>query len=230
MGRRTYRKEVYKSKEEWLNKRGLGGSSASAILGANPWMTSLDLYKAIVLGKKGQKNVDESNEALKYGTIMEPLIRKQFAIDFADKYKVHSPNKYEMYRRVDKPYLTATLDGLLTDIETGKKGIIEIKTHDIKNRKDDESWEISIPQNYFIQCLHYLVVLNDCEFVILNAKLRYFDYFNKDGKKLLYQKTIYHTIWRSEVIDQIEYLEKMETKFWEENIQKRRMPSLKISF
>ena len=47
---------------------------------------------------------------------------------------------------------------------------------------------------------------------------------------LLYQKIIYHTLWRSELIDQIEYLEKMETKFWEHNIQKKIMPSLKVSF
>lgn len=229
MAKRLYKKEIYKTKEEWLKNRGFGGSSASAILGVNPWMTILDLYKSIV-HKKEEKHIDQSNEAMQYGTRCESLMRQLYVLDYESIYKVHKPYQYEMYRRIDKPYLTATPDGILTTIADGKKGIWECKTHDIKNRADDEAWANSIPQNYFIQCLHYLVVMKDCDFVVLNAKLRYFDYYNSDGKKLLYQKIIYHVIWRSEVLDQIEYLEKMETKFWEHNIQKKIMPSFSVKF
>lgn len=230
MAKKLYKKEIYKTKEEWLNARGFGGSSASAILGCNPWMTILDLYKAVISKKKEVSTTDQSNEAMQYGTRCEPLMRELYSLDYETLYKVHKPYKYEMYRRTDKPYLTATPDGLLLSKVDDKKMIWECKTHDIRNRADDEMWKDNIPQNYFIQCLHYLVVMKDYDGVILNAKLRYFDYYNSDGKKLLYQKIIYHIIWRSEVIDQIEYLEKKETEFWENNIQKKIMPQLTIKF
>lgn len=229
MAKRLYKKEIYKNKDDWLKNRGLGGSSASAIIGANPWMTKLDLFKAIVL-KGGKKQISQSNEAMQYGTRCEPLMREMFILNYEGTYKVHQPYKFEMYRRVDKPYLTATPDALLTRISDGLKGVYECKTHDIRNRADDEMWKDSIPQNYFIQCLHYFVVLPDREFLILHAKLRYFDYYHEDGKKLLYEKIIYHTIWRSEVIKQIEYLEKEETKFHDYNIEKKIMPKMTIKF
>ena len=39
--RKKYKVEHFKSREEWLSNRGLGGSSASAIVGFNPWMNAL---------------------------------------------------------------------------------------------------------------------------------------------------------------------------------------------
>ncbi len=225
--KKMYKREIYPTKEEWLNNRGFGGSSASAILGKNPYMTIVDLYKRIVHGGPSK---NDSNESMQYGTLCEPLMRKLFALDYKDKYKVKAPYKYEMYRRKDKPYLTATLDGRLTDLITGAKGIWECKTHDIRNKADDEMWQLGLPDNYFIQCLHYLVVMNDCDFVILTAKLRYFDYYHESGKKLLYQKIIYHVIWRDDVKDQLDYLEKKETDFYENNVQKKIIPNYSIKF
>lgn len=224
----TYTRERYKTKEEWLSQRGLGGSSASAILGVNPWMDVLELYKSILYKEKRK---DTSSAATRYGTLSEPLIRKQFILDFEEVYEVKEPKGWEMYRRKDKPYLTATVDGLLKEKQTKRKGILEIKTHDIRNYDDASNWiDGNIPQNYFVQCLHYLMVMKDCEFVVLCAKLRYFDYFNDDGKKLLKTEYVYHVIWREEVKEQIEYLEKKETEFWENNIINKRIPKYIIKF
>lgn len=226
--KKLYKREVYKTREVWLEARGIGGSSASAIVGKNPWMSSLDLFKAIVSPKT--KKTDESTELMKYGIQCEPLMRKMFVLDFKDKYKVHTPYKNEMYRRKDKPYLTATPDGLLVDLNTKAKGIWECKTHDIRNRQDAEFWKNQLPDNYLIQALHYLVVLNDYDFVVFTIKLRYFDYFNSEGKKLIKQEIIYHYIERSEVLKELEWLESKETYFWEYNVQKRIMPQVKVSF
>ena len=228
--KKPYKKEIYKDKESWLRARSMGGSSASAILGCNPWMSILDLYKTIVLKKKKVSSTDQSNEAMQYGTRCESIMRELYKLDYEADYTVHKPYKFEMYRRIDKPYLTATPDGLLISKTDDKKLIWECKTHDIKNRADDEMWKDNIPQNYFIQCLHYLVVMKDFDGVILNAKLRYFDYYNSDGKKLLSQRIIYHYLWRSELTKEIEYLEKKETEFWENNVQKKIMPKLTIKF
>ena len=45
---KNYTKEKFKTKSEWLNNRGLGGSGASALLNANPYQSALDIYCASV--------------------------------------------------------------------------------------------------------------------------------------------------------------------------------------
>ena len=225
--KKKYIKCHFKSKEEWLENRGFGGSSASAILNKNPYMSKLELYKKIVSNEK--KEEEQSNDAMTYGTNCEQLIRKMFALDFTN-YKVHSPKNFEMYRRIDKPFMTATLDGILIDKVSKEKGILEIKTHDIRNKADDESRKVKLPDNYYIQVLHYLAVMNDFAFAILCAKLRYFDYYSEDGKKLLKQEIRYYYIDRKEVEKEINYLENEETKFYEENIMKKKIPLVSIQF
>lgn len=226
----NYTKETFKSKKEWLKARGFGGSSASAIIGCNPYMSVLELYKAIVM--PNEHPLVKENESMYYGTKCEPLIRKIFAYDFKDKYRVHTPKDNEMYRRKDKPYMTATLDGVLTEKKSKRKGVLEIKTHDIRNRKDEQNWSDHIPDNYYIQVLHYLLVMNDCDFAILTAKLRFYDFFSEDGKKLLKTEMRYYYIDRKDeqVQKDLAFLEKKETDFWENHIQKKVIPNIKINF
>jgi Phage-related protein, predicted endonuclease len=224
----NYTIETFKSKADWLKNRGLGGSSASAILGKNPHMSVLELYKAIV--KPHKHPIEKTNENMAYGVKCEPIIRRLFAIDFKDKYKVIKPKNYQMYRRKDKPYMTATLDSELVEKKTNRIGIHEIKTHDIRNRKDEEEWKDHLPDNYFIQVLHYFLVRNDAEFAEVTAKLNFYDFFDPEGKKLKRTETRYYHIEREDVLDQLVYLENKETDFWENNIVKKSMPSIKFKF
>lgn len=225
-----YTKETYSSKEEWLKARAFGGSSASAIMGVNPYMSKLELYRAVVM--PSNHPIVKENESMYYGTKCEPLIRKLFAYDHKDKYLVHTPKNYEMYRRKDKPYMTATLDGILREKGTGKKGVLEIKTHDIRNREDERNWSAHIPQNYYVQVLHYMLVMSDFEFAVLTAKLKFYDFFDPDGKKLLKTEIRYFYIDRKDeqVQKDLALLERKETEFWEHNIQKKIMPSIKLKF
>lgn len=226
--KKLYKKEIFKSRDEWLKARGFGGSSASAILDSNPYLSKIELLKACQ-NSKWQKKDSNKNSSMQYGIDCENLIRKMYALDFEDTYIVKAPKNYEMYRRIDKPYLTATLDGILVDKATGDKLILEIKTHDVRNREDAEKWVEKIPQNYFIQCLHYLLVMNDFAGVCLNAKLRYFDYSDKK-RKLIRQEILYYYIFRDEQEDQLKYLEQKETEFYEEYVIKKKLPSIKIKF
>ena len=227
---KNYSKETFSDKESWLAARGLGGSSASAILNANPYMSIIELYKAIVMPNKVR--LENTNEAMNYGVKCEPLIRKLFAYDHSEKYRIHSPKNNEMYRRKDKKYMTATLDGIIYDKATHKKGILEIKTHDIRNKKDLAEWTDKIPENYYIQVLHYLLVMNDFDFAVLTAKLRFFDYYSEDGKKLIKTEIRYYYIDRNDeqTKKDIEYLDKKETEFWENNVLKKQMPKFSINF
>ena len=66
------------SHEEWLRwrKKGIGGSDVSAIIGINKWTSAIELW----LDKTNQKNDPvEVNEAMEWGTILEPIIREHFA-------------------------------------------------------------------------------------------------------------------------------------------------------
>lgn len=225
--RRKYKRLTFKTREEWLQNRVIGGSSASAIVGKNPYKSKFDLYTDLTTKRKIGDSVQ--NTAMEYGHNLEPLIRKAFAYDHP-QYIVKTPKNNEMYCRLDKPWMTATLDGQLIHKISKKKFILEIKTHDIRNKKDDEMWQVTIPVNYFIQVIHYLNVMNDYDGAILVARLRFFDYYNEDGKKLLRTETRYYYIDRKdeEVQKQMIALEKVETKFWEENVLKRIPPKTTI--
>lgn len=206
---KNYTTERYKTREEWLAHRSIGGSSAASILDLNPWQTKLELFNSF-FEKRSSK---PDNEVLAYGRTLEPLIRQEFQADFP-QYKVREPRGYEQYRHKEIPLLTATVDGLLTEIDTGRKGILEIKTHDVRSQADAEQWrEGSIPPNYLVQVLHYLVVLNDCDFAKFVARLRFFDF--EDGRKVKKCETIYHHLERSELEAQIKFLENEEYLFTE---------------
>lgn len=222
----NYIKETFNSKEEWLVHRGLGGSSASAIMDCSPYMTKLDIFNAMKNPKV--KEVKKADESCQYGVACEDLIRQQFALDFVN-YEVHKPENYEMFRDKTYPYLTATLDGILTDKETKKKYILEIKTRDIQNNKELLEWESgTIPQNYYCQLIHYLMVMNDFDGAALVAKLRIFGYDN--GKRSLKQTiTKYYFIDRNERENDIKALKKAEIKFYED-CQKGIVPKIKIKF
>lgn len=73
----------FDSMEEWLvNRKGIGGSDASAILGLNPYKTNQELW----MEKKGQMYpVDISDKPyVKYGNDAEPLLRALFSLDYPE--------------------------------------------------------------------------------------------------------------------------------------------------
>ena len=70
-----------------------------------------------------------------------------------------------------------------------------------------QKWDNQIPDNYYIQILHYLLV-TEYDFVVLKAQLKSV----RDGEVRLTTKH-YH-IEREEVLDDIEMLKNEEEKFW----------------
>ena len=114
--------------EEWLKARkAIGGSDAAALVGLNPYKTNIDLWRE----KTGrQKAPDISKEPfVKFGHDAEPHLRDLFALDFP-QYEV-SYVENNMFLNDKYPFAHASLDGWLVDKETGRKGILEIKTTNI---------------------------------------------------------------------------------------------------
>lgn len=204
------------SRAEWLEHRKnyIGGSDAACIVGMNPYKTNVELWEE----KTGNKQADDISDKpyVKYGTEAEKYLRELFALDYP-QYSVSYVDNNSVLN--DKyPFAAASLDGFLTELETGRHGILEIKTTNILQSMQKEKWNHRIPDNYYIQVLHYLMV-TEFDFTVLKAQLKY-DY---DGDIMLTTK--HYKIERDEVQDDIEYLQKAEKNFYSA-IKEKRRPSL----
>lgn len=200
---------------EWVEfrKSGIGGSDASAVLGLNPWKTNVELWEE----KRGIKSPKEVNcaEAVEYGSKAEEWLAKLFELDFPE-YRLTVP-KNIVYRR--NGFMFASLDGELED-RMGRKGILEIKTSTIFSSINRERWNEKIPQNYYIQLLHYLMVTG-YDFAILKAQLK----SSQHGGVYLQTRHYYIDVSDDSVKDDIRYLQEAETAFWE-CVKTKKRPAL----
>ena len=193
--------------EEWRLSRGswLGGSDASAILGMNPYKSNVEVWAE----KTGRSTPDDISDKpyVKYGNDAEQHLARLFASDYPqyqliynDSYKVITHPKYEFIR--------GTLDGELIETETGRRGILEVKTTEILNSMHREKWNDQLPQNYYIQCLHYLLATG-WDYAILKAQLKTV-YAGHDVRL----NTRHYFIERNDVLDDLEYFLEQDIKFW----------------
>lgn len=193
------------SQEEWLEARKgfIGGSDASCIVGANPWKSNLELWQE----KTGLVVPEDISEKpfIKYGHAAEPLLRQLFALDFPEYEVLYEENN--IWFNSKYPFAHASLDGWLIEKETGRKGIWECKTTNILQSMQKEKWKDQIPNNYYIQILHYLMVTG-WDFAILKAQLK-FDYSGDISCQIRHYK-----IERSDVEDDIAFLAEAEKEFW----------------
>lgn len=195
-----------KNHEEWIKARaaGIGGSEAACILGMNKYKTNLTLWRE----KKGLVKPEDVSEksAVRYGKEAEAYIRKLFQLDYPE-YQVDY-NEFRMYATEKHPFIFATLDGELTDKETGTRGILEIKTATIQNSLQWNNWQDDeIPENYYIQILHQLAA-TVWDFVILRAYIRYY------RNSRLFACVKDYKVNRNEVSQEIDFLITAEERFW----------------
>lgn len=202
------------SREEWLKHRDrIGGSDASAILGMNPYRTNIELWQI----KTGQMIPEDISDKpyVKYGTEAENHLRELFKLDFPEYQVMYEENN--MFLNDKYPFGHASLDGRLID-QDGRKGVWECKTTNILQSMQKEKWNHRIPDNYYIQLLHYLLI-TEFDFAVLKAQLKY----EFDGDVFL--QTRHYKIERSEVQEDIDFLESAERKFWKQ-VQDRKRPDL----
>ena len=192
-----------KSREEWLEERksGIGGSDAATIVGLNPYSDNIKLWE--IKTKRAEQEDISNKPCVKYGVEMEGNLRNSFAI------------KHPKY-----PFLFASLDGILINKETGEKGILEIKTSEILRKSQKEKWNNKVPDNYFIQVLHYLNVTG-YTFAYLFAELKY----SEDLQTL---KT--YKFERNNFIEDINYLQEKEIEFWKYVEEDKRPPLILPKF
>lgn len=208
--------KAYGSRAEWLQgrKNRIGGSDAAAVVGASPYMTNTQLWE-IKTGRRVQDDIS-NNTLVRYGTEAEDHLRELFKLDFPDYVVEYEPNNLWLSDKV--PFAHASLDGWLVD-DKGRKGILEIKTATITSAVQRAKWEDGIPQQYYCQVLHYLMVTG-FEFAILKAQLK-----TQWPGQLPSLRTEHYLIERSEVQQDIDYLREAEERFWY-YVQKDKRPPL----
>lgn len=193
-----------KSRAEWLQRRKnfIGGSDAACIVGENPWKTNQELWEE----KTGRRQPEDISDkpAVKYGTQAEEHLRELFKLDYPEMRVEYVENN--LWLNSEKPWAHASLDGWLTDQE-GRLGILEIKTTTIQSAAQKAKWEEGIPQNYYCQLLHYMMVTG-AAFAILKAKIRW----EIPGAEPFAQIKHYR-IERADVEADLEYLEEAEKEF-----------------
>ena len=160
--------QVLPNREDWLKHRTkIGGSDASAILGKNPYKTNVELWKDKAFHLMPEDISDK--EVVRFGKESEAAIRRLFALDFP-QYKVTYDEFGMIANEPDCPFIFATLDGELTDSD-GRKGILEIKTTEVRRSLDRKKWDGQVPDYYYAQIVHQLLATG-YDFAILKARIR----------------------------------------------------------
>lgn len=125
-------------------RHGIGGSDVAPILGLSKWATPLDVY----LAKIGEAPEIEETEVMRWGNLLEPVVRDEYARRTGREVDVPvGPISNPKY-----PFAIANLDGL-----TRCGRVVEVKT-----ARSGDGWgeegSGQVPDAYALQVQHYLLV------------------------------------------------------------------------
>lgn len=194
----------FQNEEYWLQGRmdGIGGSDAACIVGKSPYKSNIQLWEE----KTGRRSPEDISDkpCVVFGKCAEDPIREIFKYDFPE-YKV-SHHDFRILQSKEYPFMQASLDGELVD-QQGRRGILEIKTTNIMSSAQFSNWDEQIPENYYCQVLHYLIVTG-WDFVVLKARLK------MDWGGEIRATVKHYKIERTEVEDDLAMLLEVEKKFW----------------
>lgn len=139
------------TEDDWQEYRmkqvGIGGSEIASVINVNPWKPKFKLW----LEKTGQLPVERiDNEFVKWGSLLEPVIRKQFSKETG--FKVFQNNFVLQHDEYD--HILANIDGEVIDPAFSGRGILEIKTTSEYNLKE---WQgDKLPIQYMAQVQWYM--------------------------------------------------------------------------
>lgn len=212
-------KHIYKSREEWLaHRHGIGGSDAAAVMGLSPWKSNVQLWEELT-GRRKPADISDS-PVVQYGTQAEKYLRDLFALDFPEYEVGYDENN--CFTSALFPYAHASLDGYLTEKETGRQGILEIKTTNITSAVMLERWTGGVPDHYYCQVLWYLLVTG-WSFAVLKAQLKFF--FGGDLERI---EIRHYRFERQDCLQDMESLAEEAKDFWH-YVETDKCPPLKLN-
>ena len=183
-------------REEWLKyrRKSIGGSDAATIVGLNQF-SSLYVLWADKMGLLPEK---EDKEQMRQGRDFEDYVAKRW--QEATGKKVHRTNY--MYLHDEHDFISANVDREVT----GENAGLECKTTSVYNKSDFENGEI--PLYYYVQCVHYMNVMN---------------YDRMYLAVLILNKGFYHFVIERDD-NECQNLLKAETEFWNKYVETKQPP------
>lgn len=136
------------SRADWLEQRrtGIGGSDAAAVIGISKWRTPLSVW----LDKTGQAPDSTETEPMKWGTLLEPVIRQEYANRTGREVMAPGFRRHPLHG-----FMVANVDGVAPQ----DARLIEVKT-----ARSGDGWgepgSDQVPEEYLIQVQHYMAVLD----------------------------------------------------------------------
>lgn len=182
-------------------------------MGMNPYKTNAELWEEKT-GLREPADISGKPYVI-YGHAAEEHLRELFRLDFPDYRVFYDEDTFLVNDKY--PWAHASLDGMLRDRDN-RLGVLEIKTTNIMQSMQKEKWEDRIPDNYYLQVLHYMMV-TEAAFAILKAQLKY------EFRDTIFLQTRHYHIERSEVEADIRILEKAERSFMDD-VKNRRRPAV----
>jgi putative phage-type endonuclease len=138
-----------KNKQEWLRERKnyLGGTDLSSIAGLNPYRTALDVY----LDKTSDDIACETSPAMRWGTLLEDTIAKEYAEVTGQTIEIEPNTIYHPSMK----FLGANIDRWVGD----KEYVLECKTAGFTRGKEwGEEGTDQIPESYLVQVAYYAAI------------------------------------------------------------------------
>ena len=206
--------------EEWLQERkyGIGASDAASILGMSKWKSNQQLWEEKV-GIREPEDISDK-PYVQYGHDAEPYIRGLFALNHPEL-EVSYESPYKIIRHDVHKFIFCTPDGELREIQTDRRGGLEIKTTEIRNPSQWDQWNGRIPDQYYCQVV-WQMIATGWEFVWLTALIKW---YTKDGD-LRMDLREYH-IERDEALDEIKHTKSQGIAFWKA-VETKQKPALKL--
>lgn len=189
----------------WNQERtkGIGGSDAGIICGLSKYKTPYELWEE----KTGLKVPKfQTSKAIDLGNRLEPVLFSMFKESFSDEYEIIDTKNISLVSK-KYPFMRANLDGALVMRDRDELGVLEIKTTTIMNKSMLELWQNQVPQTYYCQILHYLIVTG-FKYAILYAWIR-FPFWDKAELR----KYEFH-VEDEQIQEDMEFLIEKESEFW----------------
>lgn len=175
------------SREEWLEwrRRGIGGSDAAAVAGLNRWRSPMQVW----LEKTGQLPSVPDSEAMYWGRLLEDIIAHEFSRRTGKQVR----RRNAILQHPDYPFMLANVDRLVL----GERAGLECKSTSAWNA--DEWVDGAIPDEYLIQCQHYMAVTGyACWYiaVLIGGNRFHWQAIERDDEIIDYLIRIESDFWR----------------------------------
>lgn len=220
----------FRTRDEWLKARAssIGGSDLALILGKAKFGTLDELFDRMM--GKPQKE-EKPTERMIEGTLTEESIRKLFSFDFP-KYKVIEPPKKGnwLWKKPGSEFIHCSPDGILIEKDTRRFGGLEIKNVELAKKDDIDMWGSNqLPEQYYWQCIQYMLAIPSLEFVVLYAHLKYLFPFGNGWETAMCEDRPFF-IRRADESTQkaIRFAFMKESEFYERYVKTGKRPALTI--